>query len=423
MRISAKDEGKSGWLLGIIFTALVVRIACFFIYHAHSGIQTFEYESVAENLIQGKGFMFEALHTVYRAGVAPLFPGLCALIYTLFGHHHALIILLQIALNTMTCVLVFFLAARFCDRPCAYFAATLVALHPGLIIYSSTVLHSLTFYSFFVCSSVLLLVVCSRDGRLRRSVLLGISTGLCVLERPTFLPFFVLAWFWLFFYAQNKKEAKRTILISVVSLLLILSPWTIRNAAVFHRFVFIQTNQWWGFWLGNNPQSTGTTTVSSGIAGVDASPREFQEKLFALDEIGQMELFKAESFDFIRTHPGQAALLDLKKFTYFWWFTPSAGLHYPATYKKLYTAYYSVILLGSLIGIILMLRSKLVRPLVILLLLLFFSNSLLHSLYYVDGRHRWSIEPLLLICFSFGVFQLLTQLRHFSQAHRSNEKG
>lgn len=394
-------------LFGILFIAIVVRIACFLYYQAHSGIQVFEYEEVALNLLQGKGFFFEANNAIQRASIGPVYPVLCALIYFLFGHHTFLIILLQIALNAATCALVFFLTKRFFGSKCAYLAAILVALHPGLIIYSSTKLHSLSFYSFLICSSFFLLATCLKGCRAGHKIILGLCTGLCVLDRATFLPFFILAWLWVFYYSENKKEAKKIILVSVVSLFLIVSPYVIRNTVIFKRFVFIQTNSWLVFWLGNNPQSSGTATIPSGEGAIATSPEEFRKKLFSLDEIGQMDLFKAAALTFIRQHPYRFMGLTLKKFYYFWWFSPQAGARYPVAYLKWYKIYYSIILPVSVFGFICALRIKRTRPLVILMLLLFSSNSLLHSLYYLEGRHRWSMEPLLLMCFSFGLFRIL----------------
>jgi 4-amino-4-deoxy-L-arabinose transferase-like glycosyltransferase len=390
----------------ILFIAIVVRVACFLYYHGNSGIRTFEYEEVAVNLIQGKGFTFEFCNIAYRAGIAPVFPALCASVYFVFGRHQSLIVFLQIAFNAATCAMVFFLAKRFFDAKCAYLAAILVALHPGLIIYSSTMLHSLSFYSFLICSAFLMLILSLESRDLRYKILLGICTGFCVLERATFLPFFILAWIWFLYYSSDKREAKKTILISIVSLFLIISPWIIRNAVVLKKVVFIQSNQWAALWLGNNPQSSGTAMTHTGKTWIEIFPEEFRQKLFSLDEIGQQKLFKIAALTFIRQHPAQFIGRTLKKFYYFWWFSPQAGLLYPSSYLIWYKTYYSAVLLGSIIGIIWALYLKKTRPLAILMLLLFSSNSLLHSFYYLEGRHRCSIEPLLLICFSFGLCQM-----------------
>ncbi len=398
---------KDAKLFIILIMAAVVRVLCFLYYQAYLEIRTFEYETVAVNLIQGKGFTFDCLEAVYRAGIAPVFPVLCAFIYLLFGHHQTLIVILQIALSTATCAIIFFIARRFFDSRCAYLAAVLMALHPALIIYSSTMLHTLSLYSFLICSSFLLLIVTLENRGMQNNILLGVCTGLCVLERATFLPFFVLGWFWLLYYSVDKKEAKKVIFVSIVSLFLIVAPWVIRNMIIFKQTVFIQTNQWIGLWIGNNPQSSGTAMMPSGKTWKDTIPDELRKKLLSLDEIGQMELFKAEALTFIRQHPGQFIENTLKKLYYFWWFSPQAGLLYPASYLILYKIYYTVILLCSFVGLTWALRIKKIRPLMILILFLFSSNSLVHSLYYLEGRHRCSIEPFLLICFSFGVFQIL----------------
>ncbi|HNX82003.1 MAG TPA: glycosyltransferase family 39 protein [Candidatus Omnitrophota bacterium] len=394
-------------LIGILCIAIAVRLACFFYYQAHAGIETFEYETVAENLLYGNGFQMEIHHTIQKAPIAPVFPALCAFIYMLFGHYHPLIIFLQILMNAAVCYMIFLLTKRFFGLQQAYLAALLTALHPGLIIYSATKLHSLSFYSFLICSAVYLFTDLLSATNTKKKIILGIITGVCVLERATFLPFFVLAWIWLYYNSPKKKEAAKTILISLISLIIIVSPWMIRNTLIFKRCVFIQTNQWWGFWAGNNPQSSGTLYMPSGINAIEASPREFQEKLMRLDEIGQMDLFKSASLAFVRQHPGQFMLLTVKKFFYFWWFSPQAGILYPALYLTWYKIYYSFILIFALIGLLQSVWKKESRSITILILLLFISNSLVHSLYYLEGRHRWSLEPLLLIFFAHGCITLL----------------
>ncbi|MBF0328682.1 MAG: glycosyltransferase family 39 protein [Nitrospirae bacterium] len=390
----------------ILLIALGVRIVCLLYYTVYLEIRTFEYEKVAFNLIQGNGFMFEFLDNQYRAGIAPVFPVLCAFIYLIFGHNQILILLLQIALSTATCAIVFFITEKFLNSECAYLSAILSALHPSMIIYSSTMLHSVSLYSFLICSSLFLMMVSIESHGLRHNILLGFCTGLCVLERATFLPFYVLGWFWILHYSMDKKKAKSVILSSIVALFLIVTPWVIRNTIIFKQFVFIQTNQWVGLWIGNNPQSWGTPMMYSGKTWEDSIPDDLRKKLKSLDEIGQMELFKAEALTFIRQHPSQFIERTIKKLYYFWWFPPSAGLLYPASYRIIYKIYYTVILTGAIIGLIWALTVKKVRPIIILVLLLFSSYSLLHSFYYLEGRHRFSIEPILLICFSLGAFKV-----------------
>ncbi|MDD5431477.1 MAG: glycosyltransferase family 39 protein [Candidatus Omnitrophica bacterium] len=395
----------------IVVVAIIVRIVCFLYYQAHSGIEPFEYEIIAENLIQGKGFIIGVHGAIQRAAIAPVYPALCAIIYLLLGHHHSLVIFLQIAFNAGICIVIFSIARRIFDLKCAYFSAILVALHPGMIIYSATKLHSLSFYSFLICGSILLLVISLKRNKLSHKIILGILSGICVLERATFLPFFVLAWVWLLYYSIDKKEAKNTIIISIISVILIVSPWVIRNTIIFKRFVFIQTNQWWGFWAGNNPKSSGTLYMPSGKTAIEESPEEFHKKLFSLDEIGQMELFKTTALTFVRKHPVKFGILTAKKFYYFWWFSPQAGFLYPSAYLAWYKIYYSVVLLFSIIGLIVAFYIKIARPLINLILLLFISNSILHSFYYLEGRHRWSMEPLLFIFFSFGFFKTSVYIR------------
>lgn len=398
---------KYNKLYVILVLALTVRVACFLYYQAFSDIRTFEYEMVAVNLIKGNGFMFEFLNIPYRAGIAPVFPALCAFVYFIFGHHHFLIVFLQILFSVATCALVFIIAKRVFDSRCAYLAAVLAAFHPALIIYSSTMLHSFALYSFLIFVVFYLLLASFYRYSKQNNMLLGICTGLCVLERPTFLPFFISAWICLLYYSADRNAAKRVIISSMFFLLIIVMPWVVRNTIMFKQPVFIQTNQWIGLWIGNNPQSLGTAMSPSGKTWVDTMPDELRNKLAGLDEMGQMRLFKAEAIKFITDHPSQFIERTLKKLYYFWWFSPTAGFLYPSSYLVIYKIYYAVILFGAVFGFIWMFSSSKMHPFAILLSLLLCSYSLLHSIYYLEGRHRFSIEPFLLILFSYAVIRSL----------------
>ena len=69
--------------------------------------------------------------------------------------------------------------------------------------------------------------------------------------------------------------------------------------------------------------------------------------------------------------------------------------------------YYFVIIFSALIGFYAIWRGGgLARQHLILIGVFLFALALLQSLYYVEGRHRWAVEPILIAISGAGVAKL-----------------
>ncbi|HKP38142.1 MAG TPA: hypothetical protein VJT71_14890 [Pyrinomonadaceae bacterium] len=127
-----------------------------------------------------------------------------------------------------------------------------------------------------------------------------------------------------------------------------------------------------------------------------------------MTEMEQQAFFRDEALRFIRERPADALKLYLLKIYYFWWFSPSSGIPYYHTYVIVYRIFYVVALVFSLAGIVQAMRSP--RPRTressLILLSVVLAICLGQSAFYVEGRHRWLIEPITLIFFSFATFEL-----------------
>jgi len=92
------------------------------------------------------------------------------------------------------------------------------------------------------------------------------------------------------------------------------------------------------------------------------------------------------------------------KFLHFWWFAPQTGIRYQAIWFWIYGAYYVAVLACAALGVAALRR--LPRESVeqaILVAVFLLGLSTLQSLYYVEGRHRWAVEPMLLIISGGGI--------------------
>ena len=399
------------FLLLICIVALLVRLAVFFLAERNEMLDTYEFETVASNLLNGEGFVFPRFDTQYRSGIAPLYPFLCATMYFLFGHHHCYIFYLQIILSAVMCCLIFKISQRFFDQKVSLLSAFLVGFHPGLVIYSSMKLHSFTIYAFLICVIILMIIKTFDFPSYRNQILLGAFFGLGILTRSTIIIFLPFSFLWLYRYLKNKKAAMKLMFRVVTIVFLLLLPWLIRIYSLYNEFIFIQTNQWEAFWVGNNVNASGTLYLPSGETVLEASSTKFKEQLYSLDELGQLNLFRAKALEYIKNNPREFLILTLKKFIYFWYFSPQSGILYSTHWFNLYKFYYIIVSFFALLGFIYTLKSNTLRKFGILIILFFISISMLHSFYYVEGRHRWSIESFILIFSAIGLFWLFEWFR------------
>jgi 4-amino-4-deoxy-L-arabinose transferase-like glycosyltransferase len=418
-RVSEPLDRKVGW--SVFMVACAVRLAAGLATGRLLNPEIFEYDGMARSLLAGKGLSFSHLQIVYHSFAPPLYPWLSAASYWIFGSLSPLMIL-QVIAGGWLAVLSAAMAKRFSSGWLAPLAAgLLVAFHPGLIVYSIAKAHPLTFDALFFTLAVLQAFRLRERMTVRRAIELGVVLGAGALSRGTLIIFLPLAALWLLWgfrrslRTQSLKTVVRTIVIAATITTAIVIPWTIRCSLLHHRFVFMVTTDAESFWRGNNPNATGGTYAASHATELEELPRqEISDLLAQPDEIAQADWFSARSHAFIREHPGAFVRLTALKLFHFWWLAPQTGIEYPRSWFVGYMIYYVLIILGAVIGVWTVFQNgKVSREQLVLILVFLFALSLLQSLYYVEGRHRWAVEPILIAVSGAGIARL-AQLRRTS---------
>ena len=397
--------------------AVGLRLAGGWATHSFSHPQLFEYEDIARSLLLGEGFVYRHLGGVkYYAFDAPLYPSICAAVYWLTGGSVSALLFVQIMVAGATTFFVSVLSYRLFGWRAGLFSGLLVAVHPGLIIYASLKVHQLVFdvLCFIWLFWQLLEVYAKRTVRVY--LVLGLAFGISLLERPTAAAFLPVAIAWLIL-TKPKNERPREFRLGAAVLIvacLVIAPWIARNAFRLHHFVFIRSTNWEVFWRGNNPEATGHSYINANQTVLDSlSAKSLQELKSLPDELAQGQWFREQAFAFIRQHPGSFAWLTLKKFYYFWWFAPQSGVRYPKGWLLGYKGFYSVILLFSIIGGWGLLRSgtQVQRHSLFLIVAMLLALSFVYSFHYVEGRHRWAVEPLIIIIAGVGVSRFWSMMQ------------
>jgi len=374
---------------------------------------------MAQSLLAGRGLVYGHLQLPYHSFAPPLYPWLSAGSYWLCG---SLIILmmLQVVAGSALAVVAAQIARRFSAGAIAPLAAgLLVAFHPGLIIYNVSKAHPLTFDALFFTVAVLQAFRLRERTTVRRAIELGVILGLGTLSRATLIIFLPLTAMWLIWVLRKDslKLVVRAIVVAGLCTTAIVIPWTIRTSLLHHQFVFMLTTDAEDFWRGNNPNATGSTYATADKTELDMlTPQELADLLRQPDEVAQAHWFTARSHAFIREHPREFVRLTALKLLHFWWIAPQTGLLYPRSWFFAYLVYYVLVLLLAIIGAWSICRTgKLARQQLLLMAVFLLALSLLQSLYYVEGRHRWAVEPILIAISGVGVASLAARRHTFTR--------
>jgi 4-amino-4-deoxy-L-arabinose transferase-like glycosyltransferase len=303
-------------------------------------------------------------------------------------------------------------ATRLVRAPTAgLIAGMLVAFHPGLVVYSALKAHPLTFDALFFTLALLQSFRLAENASLRRALQLGAIVGIGTLSRATIIIFLPLAAVWLILIVsrQSWRVTIRNVLVAGLCTAAIVGPWTIRNSVLHKRFVFLLTTDNEDFWRGNNPHASGGSYSAPGqLVILSIPPADLEAIRTQPNELAQSEWFKVHAREFIRANPGKFIELSLTKFFQFWWFAPQSGVMYPQSWFYLYFGYYVCIVVLAAMGVIAIMRlDSWSRQQLLLLIVFLLALSGLQSLFYVEGRHRWAVEPMVAALSGAGAAYLM----------------
>jgi 4-amino-4-deoxy-L-arabinose transferase-like glycosyltransferase len=373
---------------------------------------TWEYEIVARNLLAGRGFVYPFMGIERQAYLEPLYPFFVAAMHAATGGSFLALAVAQCLLSSLLAVVVYELARLTFDRRTAIMAGLVVVIHPGLAA-NAVRFHVLTFDALGITTVALCALLWTRRPQPGRAALFGAVTGACVLTRPTILAFSGLFGVWL---AWRRRVAPVHGLIALGIAVAIVAPWVVRNYLVLDAFVLTRSHVGFNFWLGNHPGATGGEGDPADPSGsrslFDRAPAEFRELVLAQpDEIAQDRVFREAARRYVLDDSVGFVLRTATKLVYFWSFPPYAGKRYRSAEVVVYRAFYIALVVLALIGVGVVIRQRDggqadgVRIVLLMLAVI----SLAQALFYVQGRHRLAVEPLLAVLSARGVSWLASR--------------
>lgn len=416
------------FLLVFIVAGLLVRAAMIFSTKSYLHPELFEYEDVIRNLLAGKGFVYynSKFQINYYAAIHPLFTFLCAVVYAVTNHSFLAVEIFQVLVSVATGYLICLIGNFvFDDQRTSLLAAALTIFHPGQVIYSTLKIQSPVIDTFFFVLAALLILRVGKSWKMKDFVIMGILIGLGSLARGTLiicLP--IAAIYYSFALKIRKTDCIKKVGIAFIFASLVMSPWWIRNFLILGKPIFMTTESaGYTLWVGFNEKATGTLWTVSGNTQWDEAPAGLRNKVLSQkDEMSQQNIFRNEALSFIAENPSKSMTLYIKRLFYFWWFTPTQGNLYPKIYFEIYKIYYKLLLVIILFSLfnILFLPNSIDKNAVALIFSIPLALSLVQGLCYIEGRHRWEIEPLLLLFAAHGIRLLF--LKKGSMWHKKRRR-
>jgi len=221
-------------LIGILLLALILRVLALLslkgsIYFDFLLWDERLYHAWAVNLAKGT---FDS-SSVYE--MAPLPAYFMALIYWLFSPDVIYIRIVNIIFGVLTCWVVYLIAKELLNRTAGLIASLVACLYEPFIFYSIVPLKtSLSVFLFALSCYLLVVVMCKRS--MLKTLFLGIAIALANNVRPNCLVlipiiFLLLAWN-AYKCRTSMKMAVTTLFVYVAGLLIVQSPFMIRNYMV-----------------------------------------------------------------------------------------------------------------------------------------------------------------------------------------------
>jgi 4-amino-4-deoxy-L-arabinose transferase-like glycosyltransferase len=290
------------------------------------------YHELAQRVLAGHGFSFGKNWWPVTAANSPtahwsfLYTGYLIVIYALTASPLAARIVQAVIVGILQPWLVYRIGQRVFGESVALWAAALTVFYAYFIYYAGTLMTE-PFYITAILGVFYMILRLAEAKRpsdaLTGAVGVGVLLGITLLFRQLFMLFipFLFLWLW---WARRKQPFSLTVWISLLSLgimALMILPVTLYNYARFNRFVLLNTNAGYAFYLANHP-AYGTDFIPA--RDMEDYQALIPDELKTLDEAALDQALLKLGLQFVFDDPWRYFLLSLDRIPEYFKFWPSA---------------------------------------------------------------------------------------------------
>ena len=245
------------WIVACVLVGLALRVAFALLYWVNQPLthDEREYLALGRSLARGDGFRYPADEpppgTGQQFGRAPGYPVFLAALGVREPSEHVprRVQIAQSALGAAGIWLMAAIAGRAAGPRAAKAAAAIAAIYPPLVWMPSYALSETLFSTLALAAALALQEV---GGRRAVLVFAAAATGMAILVRPAMVFFLPLAAVWMI---ARRRPMAAAVFVLIAGLCVL--PWTIRNRAVYGRWIAVASEGGVTFWTGNHPLAVG----------------------------------------------------------------------------------------------------------------------------------------------------------------------
>jgi hypothetical protein len=305
------DRGGEGlWLTGLLLLAITLRVAWCLAVPPVQVSDTALYFQLGEALASGNPYRIETPYPTWTrvtwASWPPGLPLALAPVIWLFGANGFVPLLLNLLLISVTLVASYALTGRIADRSAARLVGLAIAASPNLVMLSGQASKELLALALVTAAAALIWDRPFRDIRAGRILLAGACQGACLLTQPAFILLPALPAVVLWLSGDAWRQIVRALVLTIAGAVVVVGPWTVRNALVLGEFVLVSTGGGSILYRANHDQANGGyLSLGEGL------PYE------RLPEVEQDRRLRHEAMQWIRDNPGRfASVVFLKHRNY-----------------------------------------------------------------------------------------------------------
>jgi len=412
----SRNKTTTPWLAVIFLIALLIRLfhlvqieAIPLFYHLAGDGRTYDEwaQRIAAGDWLGTGVFYQT----------PLYPYFLGVLQLIFGHNLWLIRFLQILLGSLSCALIYLIGAQLFSRAAGIAAGLVLAFYAPAIFFDALIEKSILDLTL-LCLMLCLLLDFGRAPYVVKWIGVGSLLGLLGLSRENALILVPLVALWIFvgFSRESLASRPRRLGCFLAGLIFVLVPVGLRNLVIGGEFKLTTAQLGPNFFIGNNPAADGTYgSVRHLIKEVQLEGSD--AKRLAERAIGRQltpgevsSYWLSQAIDYIKAQPADWLRLLGRKWLLVWNAREIEDSDDYYIYRQFsapltilgWFAHFGTLACLAAVGIYLAWRDWRRLWLVYAMILALAASV---AIFYVFGRYRYPLVPLLALFAGVGIVE------------------